>query len=154
MRIVISGRKATITPTGGTIRDKVTLRTHSEVVTDVRYIWRYEDADSVHYEEEPVDTLPDEVKDVFGRVVELIVGLAGKYNALDDLRGLPNINISTLFGLAHDKGVTDADMQDLIQQVVMLKTDIEAKLPRSWYDTWNGNLKPFIVEGIAKTRSA
>jgi len=30
----------------------------------------------------------------------------------------------------------------------MLKTDIEAKVPRSWYDLWNGNLKPYLLEKI------
>lgn len=149
--IVIDRNKVKILPTGGRIRDIATGTTYSEVYVKLNAVWRYEDADSVHYEEEPVDTLPEEVRLAFDQVVDLIVGIAMKYDALDNLRNLPAINIATLFGLAHEKGVTDADMQSLIMQVVMLKTDIEAKLPRSWYDVWNGNLKPYLLEKLAPT---
>lgn len=149
MNVVIKGKKARLTPTGGMIRDKQNLREYSEVVTDVKHVWRYEDADSVHYEEIPVDTLPEEVKEVFDSVVDLIVTTAVNHDALDDLRNLPEINIASLFALAHAKGVGDAELTGIVTQVVMLKTDIEAKLPRSWYDVWNGNLKPYIIQKLA-----
>lgn len=149
MKIVVKGKQARLTPTGGMIRDKQNLREYSEVVTDVKHIWRYEDADSVHYDVIPVDTLPEEVKEVFDDVVDLIVTTAVNHDALNDLRNLPEINIASLFALAHAKGVSDAELTGIVMQVVMLKTDIEAKLPRSWYDTWNGNLKPYLLEKIA-----
>jgi hypothetical protein len=106
----------------------------------------YEDADSVTYETVNIDTLPDEIKEVFDKVVGMIVQTATSYNALEDLKNLPNFNIASLFGLADAKGVSEQELQQIVTQVVMLKTDIEAKLPRSWYDVWNGNLKPYIIE--------
>ena len=155
MKIRIYGTdKAVLTPTGGKIRDKLTNRLHSEVSVKPSAIWRYEDADSVTYETVDLDTVPDDVKALFQQVLDLIMGLVVQYGAMDALKSLEQINIASLFGLAEQFHVDPDDMQALIMQVVMLKTDIEARLPRSWYDLWNGNLKPFIVESIAKTRSA
>ena len=149
MNIVIyDNETARITPTGGRIRDRYTGRTYSEVTTTPLRIYRYEDADSVTYESSDVSTLPEEVRLVFDQVSDLIIGLASKYDALADLKSMPDVNIGSLFGLADSKGVTEADMQSVIMQVVMLKTDIEAKLPRSWYDVWNGNLKPYLLEKL------
>ena len=74
--------------------------------------------------------------------------LVTQYGATDALRSLEQINIASLFGLAEQFHVDPADMQQLIMQVVMLKTDIEARMPRSWYDLWNGNLKPYLVEAF------
>ena len=147
MKIKLFGTdKAVLTPTSGRIRDKLTNRTYSEVSVKPAVIWRYEDADSVTYETADIDTLPDEIKEVFDKVVKMIVQTAISYNALEDLKNLPNFNIANLFGLADAKGVSEQELQQIIMQVVMLKTDIEAKLPRSWYDVWNGNLKPYIIE--------
>ena len=67
---------------------------------------------------------------------------------MEALRSLEQVNIASLFGLANQFNVDEKDMQNLIMQVVMLKTDIEAKVPRSWYDLWNGNLKPYLLEKI------
>ena len=147
--ILINEKKAKLTPTGGRIKDIRTGATYSEVVVPAKWIHRFTDADSVQYEEVSVDTLPEDVVAIFDQVLQLIVGLASKYDALTELKSLPQINITTLFGLANTKGVTDVDMQALIMQVVMLKTDIEARLPRSWYDLWNSNLKPYIIEKLA-----
>ena len=144
----MGGDKARLVPTGGMIRDRISGRTYSEVVAAVSTVHRYEDADSVTYETVDATVLPDEIRAVFAQVVGLIVGLAGKYNAVPDLKALPNISISSLFQLADTKGVSDEDMTSTIAKVVMLKTDIEAKIPRSWYDLWNGNLKPYIVEAL------
>lgn len=155
MKIKLIGTdKAVLTPTGGKIRDKITNRLHSEVSVKPTNIWRYEDADSVTYETVDLDTVPDDVKALFQQVLDLIMGLVVQYGAMDALKSLEQINIASLFGLADQFHVDPADMQALIQKVVLLKTDIEARVPRSWYDLWNGNLKPFIVESIAKTRSA
>lgn len=155
MKIRLYGTdKAVLTPTGGKIRDKLTNRLYSEVSVKPTNIWRYEDADSVTYETVDLDTVPDDVKALFQQVLDLIMGLVLQYGAMDALKSLEQINIASLFGLAEQFHVDPADMQALIQKVVLLKTDIEARVPRSWYDLWNGNLKPFIVESIAKTRSA
>jgi hypothetical protein len=155
MKIRLYGTdKAVLTPTGGKIRDKLTNRLYSEVSVKPSAIWRYEDADSVTYETVDLDTVPDDVKTLFQQVLDLIMGLVVQYGAMDSLKSLEQINIASLFGLAEQFHVDPDDMQALIMKVVMLKTDIEARLPRSWYDLWNGNLKPFIVESIAKTRSA
>ena len=155
MKIRLYGTdKAVLTPTGGKIRDKLTNRLYGEVSVKPSAIWRYEDADSVTYETVDLDTVPDDVKALFQQVLDLIMGLVVQYGAMDALKSLDQINIASLFGLADQFHVDPADMQALIQKVVLLKTDIEARVPRSWYDLWNGNLKPFIVESIAKTRSA
>ena len=156
MKVKLIGTdKAVITPTGdGMIRDIYTGRTYSEVSTRPWHIGRYEDADPVEYEEVDVDTLPDDVKAVFDQVVMLIVQTARNYDALEDLKNLPNISIASLFALADTKGVSAQEMQGIIMQVVMLKTDIEAKIPMSWYTVWNGNLKPYIIEAIQRTRGA
>ena len=155
MKIKLIGTdKAVLTPTGGRIRDKVSGNTYSEVTTKPSRIWRYEDADSVTYETVDLDTVPDDVKVIFQQVLDLIMGLVVQYGAMDALKSLEQINIASLFGLAEQFHVDPDDMQALIMQVVMLKTDIEARVPRSWYDLWNGNLKPFIVESIARTRGS
>ena len=147
MKIKLFGTdKAVLTPTGGKIKDKLTNRTYSEVSVKPSAIWRYEDADSVTYETVDLDSLPDEIEEVFDKVVGMIVQTAISYNALEDLKNLPNFNIASLFGLAYAKGVSEQELQQIIMQVVMLKTDREAKIPRSWYDVWNGNLKPYIIE--------
>ena len=152
--VIINPTTARLTPTGGRIRHRLTGTTYSEVYTSPTRVWLYEDADSVHYEETPIDTLPPDVEEAFISVVNLIATTATNHNALDDLRNLPVINIASLFALAHEKGVEDAELTDIITKVVMLKTDIEAKMSRSWYDIWNGNLKPYIIEAIQRTRGA
>lgn len=150
MKVYLLGNgKARLVPTGGSIRDRFSGRSYSEAVVSVSAIHRYEDADSVTYETVDATVLPEDVRAVFDQVVGLIVGLAGKYDAVPDLKALPNISISSLFRLADAKHVSDQDMTDTIMQVVMLKTDIEARIPRSWYDLWNGNLKPYIGAAIA-----
>lgn len=155
MKITLIGTdKAVLTPTGGKIRDKFTNRLYSEVSVKPSVIWRYEDADSVTYETVDLDTVPDDVKALFQQVLDLIMGLVVQYGAMDALKSLEQINIASLFGLVEQFDVDPKDIQSLIQQVVLLKTDIEARLPRSWYDLWNGNLKPFIIENINKTRGA
>ena len=155
MKITLYGtEKAVLKPTGGKIRDKRNNRLYGEVVTKPSCIHWYEDADSVTYETVDLDTVPDDVKALFQQVLDLIMGLVVQYGAMDALKSLDQINIASLFGLADQFHVDPADMQALIQKVVLLKTDIEARVPRSWYDLWNGNLKPFIVENIAKTRGA
>lgn len=155
MKIRLIGTdKAVLTPTGGKIKDKLTNRLYSEVSVKPGNIWRYEDADSVTYETVDLDTVPDDVKAIFQQVLDLIMGLVVQYGAMDALKSLEQINIASLFGLADQFHVKPEHMQELIMKVVMLKTDIEARLPRSWYDLWNGNLKPFIVESINKTRGA
>lgn len=148
--VILSTDKCRIKPTGGKIRHKCTGNLFSEVVTSPRYIYQFEDADSVTYEERPVDTLPEDVRSTFDEVVKLILDTAKAHDALDDLRALPAINIASLFGLAEEKGVDDNEQAQLVLKVVMLKTDIEARLPRSWYDLWNGNLKPYILQKLAE----
>lgn len=149
MKIKLIGTdKAVLTPTGGKIKDKLTNRLYSEVTVKPYNIWRYTDADSVTYEVVDVDTLPAEVQQVFDQVVSLIADLAQKYGAMEALRSLEQVNIASLFGLANQFSVDEKDMQSLIMQVVMLKTDIEAKVPRSWYDLWNSNLKPYLITAL------
>lgn len=151
MKIKLFGTdKAVLTPTGGKIKDKLTNRTYSEVSVKPSTIWRYEDADSVTYETVDLDNIPDDVKAIFHQVLDLIMSLVIQYGATDALRSLDQVNITSLFGLAEQFHVDPADMQQLIIKVVMLKTDIEARLPRSWYDLWNGNLKPYLVEAFKK----
>lgn len=147
--LLISADKVRLIPTGGRIRDRYTDRTYSEVITTPMLVRRYEDADSVVFETVDATVLPEEIREVFDKVVGLIATAAANHDALDDLKSMPNVNIANLFQLAADKGVTEAELQQIIIQVVMLKTDIEAKLPRSWYDVWNGNLKPYIVTALA-----
>ena len=151
MKIKLFGTdKALLTPTGGKIKDKLTNRLYSEVSVKPSQIWRYEDADSVTYETVDLDNIPDDVKAIFQQVLDLIMSLVIQYGAMDALRSLEQVNIASLFGLADQFHVDPADMQQLIMKVVMLKTDIEARLPRSWYDLWNGNLKPYLVEAFKK----
>ena len=98
MKIKLFGTdKAVLTPTGGKIKDKLTNRTYSEVSVKPSAIWRYEDADSVTYETVDLDSLPDEIKEVFDKVVGMIVQTAISYNALEDLKSLPNFNIASLW---------------------------------------------------------
>lgn len=145
---IIDGTTARLKPTGGKIRDILSGQLYSELFIKPTAIWRYEDADSVTYEEVTTDTIPDEVRETFDQVVALIFTTANNYNAIEDLKALPVINIASLFGLAKAKGVSDVELQDIVLNVVMLKTDIEAKFQRSWYDIWNGNLKPYLVNAF------
>lgn len=149
MKVKLFGTdRALLTPTGGMIKDKLTNRLYSEVSVKQTAIWRFTDADTVTYEVVNLDTVPDDVKAIFKQVLDLIMKLVTQYGATDALRSLEQINIASLFGLAEQFHVDPADMQQLIMQVVMLKTDIEARMPRSWYDLWNGNLKPYLVEAF------
>ena len=149
MKIKLFGTdKAVLTPTGGKIKDKLTNRTYSEVSVKPSNIWRYEDADSVTYETVDLNNIPDDVKAIFHQVLDLIMNLVIQYGAMNALRSLEQVNIASLFGLAEQFSVKPEHMQELIMKVVMLKTDIEARLPRSWYDLWNGNLKPYLVEAF------
>lgn len=152
--VIVNPTTARLTPTGGRIRHRLSNMIYCEVYTAPKNIWLFEDADSVHYEEVPIDTLPEDVREAFDSVVSLIVDTAVKHDALDDLRNLPAINIASLFALAHEKGVGDAELTQIIAQVVMLKTDIEARMPRSWHDIWNGNLKPYILAHLAASANA
>ena len=145
---ILSPDKARLSTAAGKIRDKYTGREYSEVYCDPLRIYRYEDSDPVEYEPITTDDIPAEVKVAFDQVVQLIMKTASDYNAVEDLKALPNISIASLFGLASEKGVPPAEVQSLITQVVLLKTDIEAKYSKSWYAIWNGDLKPYIVEKL------
>lgn len=149
MKIKLFGTdKAVLTPTGGKIKDKLTNSLYSEVSVKPSAVWRFEDADSVTYETVDLDNIPDDVREIFHQVLDLIMSLVIQYGATDAIKSLEQVNIASLFGLAEQFHVEPADMQQLIMKVVMLKTDIEARLPRSWYDLWNGNLKPYLVNAF------
>ena len=62
-------------------------------------------------------------------------------------------HLTPLFGRFDDMWcLLDTDLKDSVISEIsqLLKTDIEARLPRSWYDLWNGNLKPYLVEAFKK----
>lgn len=140
----------------GKIKDKVTNSLYSEVFTKLAYISRYEDSDPVEYEETEiaVDSLPEDVQQAFSSVFNLIFSTVQKYDAVQEFAALENINISSLFALADAKHVSEEDMTNIIRQVVLLKTDIEAKLPKSWYSIWNYYLKVYIAQAIEELKKS
>ena len=147
---LVAPDKARLTSPTGMVRHKLTRKEFLEVVTSPLHVYQYEDGEDVQYEEVDLqtDTPPQEVLDVFQQVLEMIMELAVAYNAVEDLKTMQNVNISSLFQLAHDKGVSEDQMMKLIARVVMLKTDIEAKFRRSWYDIWNIHLKKYLVQSL------
>lgn len=152
MNVTLVGKdKVRLTSPVGLVRHKKTGREFIEVFTSPLHVYLYEDGEDVQYDEVDVrtDVPPQEVLDVFHQVLDMIMELAVAYDAVGDLKAMQNVNIASLFQLAHDKGVSEDQMMKLIAKIVMLKTDIEAKFRRSWYDIWNVHLKKYLVQSLA-----
>ena len=155
MNVTLVGKdKVKLTSPTGMVKHKLSKREYIEVFTSPLHVYLYEDGNDIQYDEVDVQTdeAPQEVLEVFGQVLSMIMELAVAYNAVDDLKSMQNINIASLFQLAHDKNVPEDQMMRLIAQVVMLKTDIEAKFRRSWYDIWNIHLRKYLLESLATRR--
>ena len=92
---------------------------------------------------EPADTEKRDNAEL--AIVEKIVALAQKYNAVEDLVALDNINIPSLRALAKQHSVTARDMAAIEIEVLVLARDLEAIVGLSWTDTWNGLKERFPI---------
>ena len=148
---LIGEKKVKLTSKTGLIRNVISGKEYSEVITSPLNIHMFEDSSGDLYPSIVTieEKIPDEVLEVFQKVLGMIMDIAVRHNAVEDLKAMENVNIENLFKLANEKGVTDTEMTALIGQVVMLKTDIEAKFRKSWYDIWNVYLKKYLMESLA-----
>ena len=71
-------------------------------------------------------------------IVGAIVSLARKYNALEDLMGMQDLNIPALHELAVSKGVPEAEYGALITLLTPYKWQLEAVTGLPWADCWTG----------------
>ena len=96
-----------------------------------------------HYEEIPApepESAPDttERDDAERAIVTAIVGLAQKYNAMQDLLAIEDITIPNLRSLAVAKGVPDAEFGALITELTPYKWQLEAVTGLPWAEEWSG----------------
>lgn len=129
----------------------------TEITVDTSFIqideWEYTELPPPPEPPQPSEEVVQATAAIINRIAELVVG----YDAIDDVKALENVNIESLLALAAQKGVTDADMAKLKEDIVLLKTDLEGKMDATWYQIWNGWLKGAIAEALrnmAKKRSA
>jgi hypothetical protein len=71
-------------------------------------------------------------------IVGAIVALAVKYNALEDLASMPDLNIPALHELALSKGVPEAEYGALITLLTPYKWQLEAVTGLPWAECWDG----------------
>lgn len=91
-------------------------------------------------EEDPVPPEPDysERNEAEHSIVAIIVALAEKYDALDELMGMQDISIPSLVGLADRHGVSEGELQSTETKILILARHLEAITGQTWADTWNG----------------
>lgn len=120
----------------------------SVAVPSQEHAVRWREIDEAEWVEPSQPLVSEEVKQataaIINRIAELVIG----YDAIDDVKALENVNIESLLALAAQKGVTDADMARLKEDLVLLKTDLEGKMDATWYQIWNGWLKGAIAEAL------
>ena len=120
----------------------------SVAVPSQEHAARWQEIDEAEWAEPSQPLVSEEVKQataaIINRIAELVIG----YDAIDDVKALENVNIESLLTLAAQKGVTDADMAKLKEDIVLLKTDLEGKMDANWYQIWNGWLKGAIAEAL------
>lgn len=120
----------------------------TEITVDTSYIqvdeWNYEELPPPPEPPQPSEEVVQATAAIINRIAELVIG----YDAIDDVKALENVNIESLLALAAQKGVTDADMAKLKEDIVLLKTDLEGKMDATWYQIWNGWLKGAIAEAL------
>ena len=120
----------------------------SVAVPSQEHAARWQEIDEAEWAEPSQPLVSEEVRQataaIINRIAELVIG----YDAIDDVKALENVNIESLLALAAQKGVTDADMAKLKEDIVLLKTDLEGKMDATWYQIWNGWLKGAIAEAL------
>ena len=71
-------------------------------------------------------------------IVAIILGMAKRYGALADLRGMQEVTIPGLMALAERYGVADAELQAAETKILLLTRELEAITELTWGDTWKG----------------
>ena len=71
-------------------------------------------------------------------IVGVIVDLAQRYNALNELAQLSDITIPALLDLANRYGVTNADLQTAETTILILARHLEAIVGSTWGEAWDG----------------
>lgn len=71
-------------------------------------------------------------------IVAQFAQLALKYDALDDLKALEDINIPSLLALAQAKHVTSMDLQEAMCVVQIQVLQLEAVTGDTWAGCWDG----------------
>lgn len=82
------------------------------------------------------------------QVIEIITHYADVYGATQELLAMDDINIETLDGLIEKYNVLDKDKNDIMFRVQMIVLNLMGKLKLTWYDIWNGKIKPGITNAI------
>jgi hypothetical protein len=108
----------------------------------IRKVWSYK------------PSVPEDAQLTTMAIIRRIAAVVVKYNAIEDVKAIEDINIESLLALAEQKGVTDEDMAALKGDIVMLKTDLEGKMDANWYQIWNSWLKGAITEAMRHIEEA
>jgi hypothetical protein len=82
------------------------------------------------------------------QVIEIITHYADNYGATQELLAMDDINIETLDALIAKYNVSDKDKNDIMFRVQMIVLDLMGKLDFTWYDIWNGRIKPGIANAM------
>lgn len=109
---------------------------------------RWREIDEAEWVEPKQAAISEEVRQATAAIINRIAAVVVKYNAIEDVKAIEDINIESLLALAAEKGVTDEDMAALKGDIVMLKTDLEGKMDANWYGIWNGWLKGAIADAM------
>lgn len=72
------------------------------------------------------------------QIVSVIVALARKYNALEDLAAIEDVTIPNLEALAKQKGVPEEEFSKLILSLTPMKWQLEAVEGGTWEKCWLG----------------
>jgi hypothetical protein len=87
------------------------------------------------------------------QVVEIITHYADTYGATQELLAMDDINIETLDGLIAKYNVSDKDKNDIMFRVQMIVLNLMGNLNSTWYDIWNGKIKPGISDAMKNMAS-
>ena len=89
---------------------------------------------------DPIPELPDttERDKAEKAIVKVIVDLAQRYDALNELARLEDVSIPTLLEVATRYGVTAADLQGAETSILILARPLEAVTGGTWGEAWDG----------------
>jgi hypothetical protein len=131
---------------------------HTEMVdTEITVDTSYIQVDEWQYTENPPEPEPEPQEDISAQlqqVIELIMYYCEKYGATEELLSLEEINITTLSALIQKYEVTEEDQSAITNKVLLIVLDIMGKLEATWYDIWNGQVKPTLNEILQQRRMA
>lgn len=131
---------------------------HTEMVdTEITVDTSYISIDEWTYTENPPEPEPEQPEDISAQlqqVIQLIMFYCDKYGATEELLSLEEINITTLSALIQKYEVTEEDQSAITNKVLLIVLDIMGKLEATWYDIWNGQVKPTLNEILQQRRMA